>query len=67
MYAIFILWRGTKLRAVEVLEDTAGCDLNATARQLLSEYTFDGLHDPDSCAIYVTNAGRLAFAGREEK
>ena len=67
MYAIFVLWRGTQLRAVEVLENTAGCDLNATARQLLCEYSFDALHDPDVCMVYITQGNRLAFVGREEK
>ena len=65
MYALFVLWRGTQLRAVEVLENTGGCDLNATARQLLEEYRFDALHDPDSCMIYVTQGNRLAFVGGE--
>lgn len=65
MYALFVLWQGTRLRAVEVLENTAGCDLNATARKLLEDYHFDGLHDPDSCMIYLTQGNRLAFAGGE--
>ena len=65
LYAVFILWKGKYLRAVEVLPDVSGMDLNATARRLLEEYQFDALHDPDSCTIYIADCGRLTLVGDE--
>lgn len=65
MYALFVLWQGTHLRAVEVMEEVGGMDLNGTAKKLLEEYHFDDLHDPDSCMIYLTQGNRLVFMGGE--
>ena len=66
MNAVFLLWTGPRLRAIVVLHNIGGVDLNATAQALLKDYQFGcpGF-DPDSCTIYLADAGRLTLVGDE--
>jgi hypothetical protein len=66
MQALYLIWKGEKCVEVDSFSHLDGADLNATARSLLDDYSFD--HGaPLLCRIYLICPGGLAFVGEERQ
>ena len=65
MQVIFLTFVDGGLMEVDTLFCANGCDLNATAREILEGYMDIYIAREFCCSFYLVAGERLAFAGEE--